>query len=205
MNTKMKLALSAGMALSMGLANTAMAFEPGDWLLRAGGSYVNPASDNSDIVSVESASSFTFNVGYMMTDVWGLELLAAYPFKHDIELLDGTKVGSTKQLPPTLSLQYHFMPTEAFQPYVGFGLNYTNFFSEETTGPLEGTDLDLGDSWGLAGQIGFDYLMNDNWFFNLDARYISIETKAELDGAPLPGGKVKINPWVYGVNIGFRF
>jgi len=187
----------------MGLANTASAFEPGDWLLRAGGSYVSPASDNHDTVSVESASSFTFNVTYMMTDIWAIEVLAAYPFKHDIELLDGTKVGSTKQLPPTVTLQYHFRPTESLQPYVGLGLNYTNFFSETTAGPLEGTDLKLGDSWGLSGQIGFDYLMNDNWFFNLDARYISIESKAKLDGTSI--GKIKIDPWVYAVNIGYRF
>ena len=203
MRAKMKTALCTITALGLGLANTAVAFEPGDWLIRAGGSYVNPASDNNSTVSVESASSFSFNFSYMMTDIWAIEVLAAYPFKHDIELLNGTKVGSTKHLPPTVSLQYHFRPTESLQPYIGLGVNYTNFFSEKTTGPLEGSDLDLGDSWGLAGQIGFDYLMNDNWFFNLDARYIAIESNAELDGNSL--GKVTIDPWVYAVNIGFRF
>ena len=195
--------LLAGIALSMGFAGTANAFEPGDWLVRVGASYVNPASDNSDIVSVESDTSVTLNFSYMMTDVWALELLAAVPFKHDIELLDGTKVGSTKHLPPTLSVQYHFNPTEKFQPYVGLGLNYTNFFSEKTTGPLEGLDLSLGDSWGLAGQIGFDVLFNDDWFFNLDVRYIDIDTKARVAGDSI--GKVEIDPWVFGGHIGYRF
>ena len=203
MNLKMKTALIAGAALSIGFTTTATAFEPGDWLVRAGASYVNPASDNSEIVSVESNTSLTINFTYMMTDIWALELLAAVPFKHDIELLDGTKVGSTKHLPPTLSLQYHFRPTEQFQPYLGIGLNYTNFFSEKTTGPLEGVDLNLGDSWGLAGQAGFDILFNDNWFFNLDVRYIDIDTKASLDGVSI--GKVEIDPWVFGGHIGFRF
>ena len=203
MDFKLGTSLLTGLALSVGFAGTAIAFEPGDWLLRAGASYVSPASDNHDVVSVESATSFTFNVSYMMTDVWALELLAAYPFKHDLELLDGTKVGSTKHLPPTLSIQYHFNPTEKFQPYVGFGINYTNFFSEKTTGPLIGTDLSLGDSWGLAGQIGFDVLLNDDWFFNLDARYIDIDTKATLDGVSL--GKVEVDPWVFGAHIGYRF
>jgi outer membrane protein len=203
MRTNMKIALTAAIAMGLGLANTATAFEPGDWLIRAGASYVNPASDNSDIVSVESASSFTINFTYMMTDVWAIEVLAAYPFKHDIELLDGTKVGSTKHLPPTVSLQYHFRPTEQFQPYVGIGLNYTTFFSEKTTGPLEGTDLKLGDSWGLGGEIGFDVMFNDDWFFNANARYLDIDTKARLDGASL--GTVNIDPWVFGGHIGFRF
>ena len=203
MQLKARKILLAGIALSMGFAGTANAFEPGDWLVRVGASYVNPASDNSDIVSVDSDTSVSLNFTYMMTDVWALELLAAVPFKHDIDLLDGTKVGSTKHLPPTLSVQYHFMPTEKFQPYVGLGLNYTNFFDEKTTGPLEGLDLSLGDSWGLAGQIGFDVLFNDDWFFNLDIRYIDIDTKARVDGDSI--GKVEIDPWVFGGHIGYRF
>ena len=203
MQFKLKTALLAGMALSMGFAGTASAFEPGDWLVRVGATYVNPASDNHDIVSVESDTSVSLNFTYMMTDVWALEVLAAVPFKHDIELLDGTKVGSTKHLPPTFSLQYHFRPTEQFQPYVGVGLNYTTFFSEKTQDALEGVDLSLGDSWGLAGQIGFDVLFNDQWFFNLDVRYIDIDTKARLDGDSI--GTVEIDPWVFGGHIGFRF
>ena len=203
MKFKLKTALLTGAALSMGFAGTATAFEPGDWLVRVGASYVSPASDNSDIVSVGSATNATFNLGYMMTDAWGLELLAAVPFKHDIDLLNGTKVGSTKQLPPTLSIKYHFMPTEQFQPYVGFGINFTHFSSEKTTGDLEGVNLDLGDSWGLAGQIGFDVLFNDDWFFNLDVRYIDIDTKARLDGMSI--GKVEVDPWIFGGHIGYRF
>ena len=203
MQSKMKTALYAGIALGMCFAGTAAAFEPGDWLVRVGASYASPASDNHETVSVDSATSATINFTYMMTDIWALELLAAYPFKHDLELQDGTKIGSTEHLPPTLSLQYHFRPTDPFQPYIGVGLNYTNFFSEKTSGPLTGTDLSLGDSWGIAGQIGFDVLFNDDWFFNLDIRYIDIDTKATLDGASL--GKVEVDPWVFGGHIGFRF
>ncbi len=203
MKFNVRTALLMGTALSMGFAGTAMAFEPGDWLVRVGASYVSPASDNSDIVSVESDTSVTFNFSYMMTDVWALEVLAAVPFKHDIELLDGTKVGSTKQLPPTVSLQYHFMPTEKFQPYLGVGINFTHFSSEKTIGALEGVDLNLGDSWGLAGQAGFDVLFNDDWFFNLDIRYIDIDTKARLDGQSI--GTVEVDPWIFGGHIGFRF
>ena len=203
MQSKVNKVLLAGIAMSLGFTGTASAFEPGDWLVRVGASYVSPASDNSDIVSVESATSATINFSYMMTDVWALELLAAYPFKHDIELLDGTKVASTKQLPPTLSLQYHFRPTEKFQPYLGFGINFTSFFSEKTTGALAGSDLNLGDNWGIAGQAGFDIIVSDNVFINLDVRYIDIDTKARLDDVSL--GKVEIDPWVVGGHIGFRF
>jgi len=198
-----KKTLLAGIALGLGFSGTATAFEPGDWLLRVGASYVSPASDNHPTVSVGSATSATINLTYMMTDCWALELLAAYPFKHDLDLQDGTKIGSTKQLPPTLSLQYHFRPMEKLQPYVGIGVNYTSFFDEKTTGPLAGADLSLGDSWGLAGQIGFDYVINDKVFLNLDFRYIDIDTKATVDATSI--GKVEVDPFVVGGHIGFRF
>lgn len=200
---QLKTALCATILMGTAAFNTANAMDQGDWLLRGGFSNVHPSSDNHETVKVDSANSFTFNISYMMTDAWSIELLAAWPFKHDIELLDGTKVGSTKQLPPTLSVQYHFAPLSKFQPYVGLGLNYTSFFDEKTTGPLAGVDMQLDASWGLAGEIGADFMLNDKVFLNASIRYIDIETDAKLDGASI--GTVKINPWVYSANVGFRF
>jgi outer membrane protein len=203
MNTKLNISSLAAVLIFIGITGPAMAHEQGDWLLRAGASRVDPKSDNSDIVSVNAATSFTINLAYMFTRNLSVELLAAYPFEHDIELLDGTTVASTKHLPPTLSIQYHLLPDAGFQPYLGIGVNHTKFFSESTTGPLEGANLDLSASWGLAGEIGVDIPVGENWFLNLDARYISISTDATLDGAEL--GEVEINPWVFGAHVGFRF
>ena len=49
----------------------------------------------------------------MFSSHWGIELLAATPFSHDVKL-KGTsvnaangKLGSLKQLPPTLSVVYY--------------------------------------------------------------------------------------------------
>ncbi len=203
MNVKMKSVVLIGVLLGAVATNSLYAHEEGDWLFRFGGSYIDPKSNNHEVVSVDSALGVTFNLSYMMTDNWSVELLAALPYKHDIELLNGDKVGSTKHLPPTVSLQYHFAPQAKIQPYVGLGVNYTLFFSEKTQGALEGADLDLGRSWGIAGELGVDIPLNEKWFLNLDARYINIETKAKLDGADL--GKVKISPMVYGVHVGLKF
>ena len=204
MNNRMRAALVFAALIGALTVNTAIAKEKGDMLLRFGASNVNPKSDNSDIVSVDDAWSLTLNFSYFMTDHVAVELLAAYPFEHDINLLDGTKVGSTKHLPPTLSVQWHFAPdAQLFSPYVGAGVNYTTFFSEKTVGPLEGLDLNLDDSWGLAGEIGADFILNDNWFLNVSARYIDIKTDASLDGNSI--GEVKIDPFVYGAHVGFKF
>jgi outer membrane protein len=216
------LALTLAAAL-LAAAPVAFAFEPGDIYLRGGATNVNPDDNNGSIdlsavdpalgnqdIEVDDAWGFTFTVSYQWTQNWAVELLAAYPFEHDIKVEGVGKVGKTKQLPPTLSLQYHFMPDKKFQPYIGAGVNYTIFFDESSEGVLSdlGGDLDIDDnSWGLAGQVGFDYFLNDQWFVNLDLRYIGIETKAKVT---VPGvGTIKedvsIDPWVYGVNVGFKF
>ena len=196
-------ALCAAALMGAFTVNTAAAFDQGDWLVRFGVSNVDPKSDNSPVVSVDSATSATVNFSYMMTNHWAVEVLAAYPFEHDISLVNGPKVGSTKHLPPTVSLQYHFMPDATFQPYVGFGVNYTMFFSEKTTGPLQGANLDLDDSWGLAGEVGADFMLGDKWFLNLNFRYVDIDTKAKVNGDSL--GTVSIDPYVYGAHVGLRF
>jgi outer membrane protein len=198
-----KIALCAAALLSATAVNTAVAFDQGDWLIRFGLSDIDPKSDNSPIVSVDSAWGATFNFTYMMTDNWAVELLAAWPYEHDISLVGGPEVASTEHLPPTVSLQYHFMADSAFQPYVGLGVNYTMFFSEDTYGELEGTDLSLDDSWGLAYELGADFMLGETWFLNANFRYIDIETDASLDGAFVD--TVEIDPWVYGAHLGFRF
>lgn len=195
---KIKALLGTVVLLSAGVANTAMAVEKGDWLLRFGASNVDPKSDNHEIVSVDDASSLTLNLSYMFTDHLSVEVLAAYPFEHDITA-GGDKVASTKHLPPTVSVQYHFMPKNAFKPYVGLGVNYTTFFNTKS---VLG-NLDLGDSWGLAAEAGVDIMLGEKWFLNGSIRYIDIETKARLDGASL--GKVAIDPMVYGLHMGLKF
>lgn len=177
--------------------------EQGDWLIRLGASHVAPKSHNSDLVSVDDKTGLTFNFSYFMTRNLAVEVLGSLPLKHDINLHDGTKVASTKYLPPVVSLQYHFLPDAGIQPYLGVGLNYTMFMSEKTTGPLAGADLDLDASWGLAGEVGVDIPLNESWLINLVIRYVDIDTKAKLDGASL--GTVEVDPWVYGAHVGFRF
>jgi outer membrane protein len=202
-----KSALAAALAAGL-LAGTAQAYEAGNWLFRIGAYGVFPESDNLNLgpgadLDVDDGYSLGFNFTYMINPNIGIELLAALPFRHDIELSGAGKVAETDHLPPTLTLQYHFSPESSVRPYVGIGLNYTNFFSEDTKGALERDSLKLDDSWGVAGQFGIDIDVAPNWFVNADIRYISIESDAKLNGVGI--GTVEINPWVVGLTIGTRF
>ena len=186
------------------VASPAYALNQGDWLFRIGASNVSPKSNNSSIVNVDSATQLSFTIGYMLTPHWGVEALAALPFKHDIRLnSDGSKVATTKELPPTFTVQYYFQPSSSIRPYLGAGVNYTKFFNIKTTGILTGSSLKLGDSWGLAAQAGVDIDLNKKWFLNANVRYIDITTRAK--SSAVGNFDVHIDPWVYSLGIGTTF
>lgn len=186
-----------------------LAKEQGDWIIRAGAGHIDPQSSNGKLdgteidVTVKSATMFTFDITYMVSQNWGVELLASAPFEHDIGLEGLGTVGSAKHLPPTLSGQYHFNPIGRVQPYVGLGFNVTLFMDEDTRGPLSGSSLKLDNSFGIAAQAGVDVEISENLYLNAVIRYIQIETDAKLDGSKV--ATVKIDPMVYGLNLGYRF
>ena len=142
-----KTLIPIAIALALGAAVPAFAQSKGDWTLGVGVHQVNPKSDNGTIAAgtlpleIDSDVKPTVTFEYFLRDNLGLEVLAALPFKHDISVKGVGKVGETKHLPPTVSLQYHFNSKGKVSPLLGVGLNYTTFFSEDTTGALEGTRL----------------------------------------------------------------
>ena len=91
------------------------------------------ALGTTDMEGVNFNTQLGLNFQYMLTDEWAIELLAATPFSHDIDLeqsqlnLGDGKLGETKHLPPTLSAIYYLNTEGAFQPYVGLGINKTMF------------------------------------------------------------------------------
>jgi len=191
------------------------AYEAGDLVLRAGIAGVLPTGESDTIsaiapgakVEADDAWSLGLTGTYMFTDNIGVGVLAAWPFKHDIDAKGSisslNKVGETKQLPPTVTLQYHFETGTSFHPYIGAGVNYTYFFDEDTSGALNGLDLDLDDSWGLAAEIGLDYDLGNDWLISGQVWYIDIDTEAKLEGV----GKfdVDIDPWVVMLGVGKKF
>jgi outer membrane protein len=112
-------------------------------------------------------------------------------------------MGSVRLLPPTLTLQYHFTPTARFSPYVGAGLNYT-FFYNEKKGALRSISYD--DNIGYALQAGIDYAIAGAWSFNIDVKklWLSTDVTADLGGTKLKAD-VDLNPWIFGVGLGYRF
>lgn len=199
------IALAAVLALA---ATPALAQSAGSWTVGIGAHNVAPKSDNGTLTATP-LGNLTMDVGsnvrptitgeYFLKDNLGLEVLAALPFQHDINVAGVGKVGSTKHLPPTVSLQYHFGQGK-LKPFVGVGVNYTRFFSTKAEGAIAGANLDLSDSWGLAAHLGVDFKVGEKGAIRLDYRKVDIDTRVKLNGANL-GTKntVNIDPSVYGI------
>jgi len=175
------------------------------WQVRAGFSLIAPQSDNGSIIqktadiTVDNQTGPTFNIAYFLNQHWAIDVLGGLAFKHQINV-NGDRAGSTKHLPPILSLQYHFRPEATIRPFVGVGINYTRFLDEKLD---SGAKLSLGSSWGPAVQAGVDIALDDHWSVGGDIRYARIDTRVEINGDHV--GKVEINPAVYSINVGYRF
>lgn len=199
-------ALAVGAALASIMAVPALAdasfYSQGSWHFGAGVANVNPKSDNGTLAgaaaTIGSDTAISLTAEYFIRDNIGIELLAATPFDHDIAL-GGTNIGSTKHLPPTLSVNYHFPTKGKITPFVGLGVNYTTFFEEETAlGNLE-----LDDSFGLAASLGADWQISDRGALRINVRYMDIDTDAKLNGADI--GTAEIDPVTVGVSYIHRF
>ncbi|MCR8914340.1 outer membrane protein OmpW [Marinobacter panjinensis] len=243
--------LAAGI---LAAAPFAQAYEAGDFMLRVGPAHVAPDDSSSDLafsgrgplagqnlalpgtgVAVDSNTQFGITATYMITSNIGVGILAATPFKHDINGADSLsgfgKFAETKHLPPTLTLQYYPMESASrFQPYAGLGVNYTTFFEEKTTGRLnavidsvaqanfgtdpgtvDGSKLDLDDSVGVALELGADYMLSENFGLNAAVWWIDLDTDATITA--LSGNTevgeittdVDIDPLVYMVGFTLKF
>lgn len=226
MAAKLKASVSA---LALGVAmvsGSALAYQQGDIVARAGVAMVDPDASSSPLaingsevagtsVDVDDNTQLGLTFLYMLSEDVGVELLAATPFSHTVTakgLGADLDVADVKHLPPTLSVQYFPMGSDsAFQPYVGVGLNYTLFFDEELTSDFKGAlgdgSVKVDDSFGLAFELGCDYAINENLVLNAAIWSIDIDTSAEikLDAGATITTDVDIDPLVYMVGVGYKF
>jgi outer membrane protein len=177
------------------------------WLVRVRAVHIDTADKSdpvggvgaSDRIHVSNKTIPEFDVSYFFTKNIATELILTYPQKHDVSL-DGAKIGTLKHLPPTLTVQYHFLPDASFRPYVGAGVNYTTFSGVNLLGGAGSLEH---DSFGLALQAGADVAIDKNWSINFDIKKVQIRSDVMISGAK--ASRVKVDPVLLGVGIGYRF
>lgn len=194
--------------------------ETNRWIIRGTFATVGTNTETpNDMILVDDGSSLGISATYMIDQHWGVEVLGALPFKHDIEADIGTILGlgangtiaSTRHLPPTVSVQYYPLGCKEdtkFNPYVGLGFNYTTFFDEKTKGDAAGLELSLDDSTGLAFQLGIDYAVTENISANFALYWIDLDTTADLrtaSGDRVAKFNVELDPMVSTLGLAYRF
>lgn len=181
--------------------------QEGSWLVRVRAVNLDPADKSDPIGGVGASDRLTINskvipeldISYFFTPNWATELVLTYPQKQKVSL-DGTQIGTFKHLPPTLTLQYHFTPEKTISPYVGAGINYTRISSVNL---LNGGATLEKSSVGLALQAGVDFKIDRNWSINLDVKKVQIRSDVNTAAGQLSA--VKVDPWLIGVGVGYRF
>ncbi|WP_235839940.1 OmpW/AlkL family protein [Derxia lacustris] len=211
MNAFLKTSLIAGLIAAGFAALPAQAAGDSPWLVRgrllfmqtAEKSDAVPGVAQADAIRVASKVFPDFDISYFFTPNISAELVLTYPQIHDVEL-NGGKIGSLKHLPPTLLAQYHFDTGTAFVPYVGAGVNYTRIWGVTWDPAVKPLNLSLENkSIGPALQIGADYKLDKVWSLNADIKYIKLESDLSSNGKKI--STVSLNPWLFGVGVGYRF
>ncbi|AIY43788.1 Outer membrane protein W precursor [Collimonas arenae] len=203
---KKAVCISTLSALALVLAGNSMAQES-PWQIRLRADYLKPANKSDPIGGVGASDRLQVNnktipeidISYFFTSNWVAELVLTYPQKQNVSL-DGKNIGSFKHLPPTLTLQYHFLPQAQFSPYLGAGVSYTRISNVDL---LNGAGSLDNSSWGLALQAGLDYKLDKNWLLNLDVKKLQIRSDVYAGGEKI--SRVQIDPWLIGMGVGYRF
>lgn len=183
------------------------------WQFRLRGIAVAPDESASiDVIGgdVDISSAFVpeLDITYFFTKNWSAELILATT-KHDVKAINTAAgdidLGEVWLLPPTLLAQYHFTGGKMV-PYVGAGVNLTLFYGVDEG--LVADDVDYDTAVGFAFQGGFDYMLNDKWFLNVDVKKMFLNTTATVNAttalSATVDADVDINPWIIGFGFGFK-
>lgn len=173
------------------------------WTVRVRAIYISPDASSKPVgLDVKSDATVEVDISRRLNQFVSLELVLATASQEvtaPTAVAPSGSLGSVSHLPPTLILQFHPVSKGKVLPYLGVGGNLTSFYSK--SGGLE--DLKLSPSLGYAFQAGFDVAITERTLFNLDAKYVNIETDVKSAGTKL--FHLKVNPFVIGAGLGYRF
>lgn len=203
--------------------------------IKLGIANVQPHSSASDFsgpftpggISVEVRNKTTSFFSYTreINDQWDVELALGDSPTHDIALkinnpglpasvqsMSGQVAATVRQVAPLLFVNYKFLEkTSPWRPFVGVGINYTNFDKTHSTAAgdtLNGgpTSVSLEDSVGLALQGGVTYRINNQW--SLSAALITAQVKSKITTNTLGierSADIKFRPRVFTLAMGYSF
>jgi len=206
-------ALAAGLVLVVTASLPCVASaQSTPWSVRIGALDLQPANKSdsipalgvpADSIHINNKAFPELDVFYTFTPNIVAELVLTYPQRQEVTL-SGAGIGTFKHLPPSLVGQYHFLPGQQFDPYVGVGVNFTWITSVHLNVPGVGP-LDLTKtSFGAALDVGGDVNLTRQWFVNVDIKYIT-PLQSDLSAGGTKVSTVTVDPFLFSLGVGYRF
>ncbi|MFG1228649.1 OmpW/AlkL family protein [Xanthobacter wiegelii] len=158
-------------------------------------------------VSMADNPTATFDVSYFLTPNFAVNVYTGYPPRAHIKgagpLASFGTLASANYGPLTVSGEYHFLGLGAFKPYLGIGVTYAIFLNVDDAA-LQNVSVD--NAFGPAFKIGLDYDVSEQWTIHsyIQQIILSTDVNATVNGIPA-SARVKINPTIVGIGIGYRF
>lgn len=155
------------------------------------------------------ASTLLFTYERLVTPNIGIEAVIGIPprihadAKGSVAFL-GDDILSAKFIAPTVFVNYHFGSAgDTWRPYAGVGINYTKFQSIRSR---LADKVEMGDSTGLALQLGVDYALDRSWGLWASLATLKVKSKivAQTPGTVL-STTIDFRPFTYQVGASYRF
>ncbi|MFP5390887.1 MAG: OmpW/AlkL family protein [Gammaproteobacteria bacterium] len=210
---------------ALGVAGAASAQSAGKFAVKVGVGEIAPQVHSGEVsapalphttADVGSDARPIFDIMYGITDNLSAVLALGLPFRHDIYgagAIAGTgKVGSTKALPPTAFLQYHFGAPEAlFRPYVGLGATYAYFRDETGSGQLTAltntggpaTTFSIDNKLTATAQAGLSIRVTEKVFADFMISKTRLRTVVHYSTGQTQD--MRLDPKTISMSIGYKF
>lgn len=174
--------------LALALASgQAVAYESGDWLLRAGlGGTMSSASGETvggKEVGFSEHVRPALGLTYMVLDDWGVGAGALWTHGQNLYLGDdgnSHRLGTVRNTPVTFSLEYYLPKIAQGRFWLMAGWHFMRMSGDEyRAGAVPGFDrIDVDDGSGFMGGFGVDWDTGGKW--SLSAALMASTAKADI-------------------------
>jgi outer membrane protein W len=205
--------------LAMAALATAPAFAQG-FQLEGWASWVNTNSNtafNSTAPNQPFGISLHNKVGYGLgADIfWSNSLSTDFsavevrPSSRFVTTANGAVVSgpSLRMTPLTAVIQFHFMPKQFVDPYLGGGASYVLFDNINGPGSLGVDKINFKHDVGFVANGGVQFNFGRNWGLVADGKYVPL--RASTTAVYTAGGqtvaKFKINPAIFSAGLALHF
>jgi outer membrane protein W len=114
---------------------------------------------------------------------------------------------SLRMTPLTAIIQFHFMPKQFVDPYLGGGASYVLFDNIDGPGSLGVSKINFKKDVGFVANGGVQFNLGHNWGLIADGKYVPL--RASTTAVYTAGGqtvaKFKINPAIFSAGLDLRF